>query len=184
MQTLTEKSACLITLMFSEPSVKKELIDSSENNLWSKISVDTETCEVVLGKTRFGWWNRLIGAEKRIALETFAFKMIGILSSRAGKSQSSALIAKGLAEDVIDALAREGRSNDIIDRLFLVGYLGVKTAWSCTSLSAEGFAGDKGPIDLNLKVNDERYKFALPGSGDEILEIQIGPKGARWIGKC
>ena len=170
--------------MFSEPSVMKELIDSSEHNLWSKISVDTETCEVVLGKTRCGWWNRLIGAEKRISLHEFAFKMIGILSARAGKSQNSALIAKGLAEDIIDALVREGRSNDIIDRLFLVGFLGVKTAWSCTSLLADGsVGGTKGPVDVNLHVNNKIYTFALPGSGDEILEVEIGPTGARWLGR-
>lgn len=184
MQALTQKSACLINLMFSEPSVMKELIDSSEHNLWSKISVDTETCEVVLGKTRYGWWNRLIGAEKRISLHEFAFKMIGILSSRAGKSQNSALIAKGLAEDIIDALVREGRSNDIIDRLFLVGYLGVKTAWSCSSLTTEGFVGGKKDnVDVNLKVNDERHIFTLPGSGDPIFEIAIGAKSVRMLNR-
>ena len=183
MQALTERSAHFISIMFLEPAVMKELIDSSESNLWSKLSIDTESCEIVLGKTRFGWWNRLIGAEKRIALETFAFKMIGILSSRAGKDQNGSLIAKGLADDVIDSLSREGRSNDIIDRLFLVGYLGVKTAWSCTSLSAEGSAGSKGPVDLNLHINEEQYTFKLPGSGEEILRIKIGPKGATWLGE-
>lgn len=184
MQALTERSALLIQIMFLEPSVMKELIDSSESNLWSKLSIDTETCEIVLGKTRCGWWNRLIGAEKRINIETFALRLISILKSRAGKNQNGELIAKGLADEVIDALEREGRSNDIIDRLFLVGFLGVKTAWSCTSLLADGsVGGTKGPVDVNLHVNKKLYTFALPGSGDEILEVEIGPTGARWLGR-
>ena len=164
-QALTKRSALLINIMFSDPAVMECLIDKSENNLWSKITVDAETCDIVLGKTRFGWWNRLIGAERRIAIETFALKMISVLKSRAGKNQDGAVIAKGLADDIIESLDREGRTNDIIDRLFLVGYLGVKTAWSCTSLSAEGSVrGTRGPIDLNLHVNNKRYTFALPGS--------------------
>lgn len=183
-QALTERSALLINIMFSDPSVMETLIDKSESNLWSKVSIDAESCEIVLGKTRYGWWNRLIGAEKRISIETFALRMISILKSRANKHQNGDVIAKGLADDIIEALDREGRSNDIIDRLFLVGYLGVKTAWSCTSLSAEGsVGGTRGPVDVNLHVNKKTYTFALPGSGDEILEVEIGPTGARWLGR-
>lgn len=181
MQALTSKSVCLITLMFSEPAIMKELIDSDENNLWSKVTVDSDTCEIVLGKTRCGWWNRLIGAEKRISLETFTVKVIGLLSSRANSSKSSVLIRQGLAEDVIDTLTREGKSNDVIDRLFLVGYMGVKTSWSCTSIAADGFAGGRNPVDVNLKINSKIEKFELPGSGDPIIEVSIGPTGARII---
>lgn len=183
-QALTKRSALLINIMFSDPAVMECLIDKSENNLWSKITVDAETCDIVLGKTRFGWWNRLIGAEKRIAIETFALKMISVLKSRAGKNQDGAVIAKGLADDIIESLEREGRTNDIIDRLFLVGYLGVKTAWSCTVLSTEGSVrGTRGPVDVNLHVNNKRYTFALPGSGDKILQLEIGPTGVHWVGE-
>jgi hypothetical protein len=53
-QALTKRSALLINIMFSDPAVMECLIDKSENNLWSKITVDAETCDIVLGKTRFG----------------------------------------------------------------------------------------------------------------------------------
>ena len=81
-QALTERSALLINIMFSDPAVMENLIDKAESNLWSKISIDADSCEIVLGKTRYGWWNRLIGAEKRISIETFALRMISILKSR------------------------------------------------------------------------------------------------------
>ena len=64
MQKLTEHSALLINIMFLEPAVMKELIDSSENNLYSKVSVDTDHCEIVLGKKRFTLVDELISAER------------------------------------------------------------------------------------------------------------------------
>lgn len=179
MQKLTDRSALLIQIMFTEPAVMKELIDSSESNLYSKVSIDTDTCDIVLGKTRFTWWNQLIGAEKRISLAEFAFKLISVLTAKADKDVNSRIISKGLLEDVADALNREGRSNDIIDRLFLVGYLGVKTAWSCSTYSTAGAV--KTETDVNLHINEKVHTFHLPGSNQPIIKVKIGPTGAAWI---
>lgn len=180
MQKLTEHSALLIDIMFLEPAVMKELIDSSENNLYSKVSVDTDRCEIILGKTRFTWWNQLIGAERRISLAEFAFKVVSVLTAKAEKDKNSHIIGKGLLEDIADALNREGRSNDIIDRLFLVGYLGVKTAWSCSSFSAG--AEQSKTTDVNLRINKKVHKFHLPGSNEDVISVEIGPTGVAWIG--
>lgn len=181
MEQLTERSALQIQLMFSEPAVKEALIDASESNLYSKIRIDLETCEIILGKTRFDWWNRLVGAEKRIALETFALKLIGILSQKVDNDNRSSIIKQGLAGDVIDSLTRQGRSNDIVDRLFLVGYVGVKTAWSAYSLSLGGSEAESRESCVNLRVNKKTHRFVLPGSGDPIFEVDFGPTGVRMI---
>lgn len=182
MQHLTEKSAFLIRIMFAEPAITKELIDNKESNYYSSLTVDTEKCEIVLGKTRFKWWNSLIGAEKRISIEEFAFKVIGALANKAKEEQSAERISKGLLEDIADALQREGRSNDIIDRLFLVGYLGVKTTWSCSSMNINR-EGNNNPPTVNIRMNEETKTFKLPGSGDPIFRILIGPKGIDYIGE-
>lgn len=183
MQHLTERSVHSILMMFTEPAIMNELLDGKENNAYSKISIDTESCEIVLGKTRFGWWNSIICAEKRISLAEFVFKVIGVLANKAEKDDNGSMISEGLLKDTADALQREGRSNDIIDRLFLVGYLGVKTAWSCLSLNAEGSVlGDRSPQELNLRVNDKTMTFKLPGSNDPIFQVTIGPKGVRYLG--
>lgn len=180
MQQLTDRSALLIRLMFTEPALMREFIDGSESNLYSSMSIDSETCKVVLGKTRFMWWNKLIGATKEISLEEFAFKTVGMLADKADVSKRST-ISKGLLDDVTN-LHREGRSNDIIDRLFVVGYMGVKTAWSCFSLSSEGSERDDRPTNVRLHINEEVKTFRLPGSGEPIIEVAIGPKSVRYLG--
>lgn len=182
MQHLTDRSALLIQLMFSEPEILKELIDGKESNLWSKVTIDNENCEIILGKTRFAWWNSLIGAEKHISIAEFAFKVVGVLSNKAEKNKQKSLIGKGLLEDIADSLQREGKSNDIIDRLFLVGYLGVKTAWSCTTMNISN-ANNNNPAEVNIRMNEQVKTFKLPGSGDPIFRILIGPKGVDYIGE-
>lgn len=183
MQHLTDKSAFLIRIMFAEPAIMNELIDGKESNYYSSLTVDQENCEIVLGKTRFSWWNSLIGAEKRISISEFAFKVIGALSNKANEEGNAKRISKGLLEDIADSLQREGRSNDIIDKLFLVGYLGVKTTWSCHTMNIKQGAGDNSPTTVNIRMNEEVKTFKLPGSGDPIFRISIGPKGIDYIGE-
>lgn len=180
-EALTERSAMFIMLMFSEPAVREALIDNSESNLWSKVTVDSKTGDIVLGKTRFMWWNQLIGATKRISLDSFTFRVIGVLQQKAENDKDGRVVRDGLANDVIDGLSRQGRSNDIIDRLFLVGYLGVKTSWSCLSLTPGGLGGENKDVDINLHINDQTKRFVLPGSRDAFIEVAIGPKGARFV---
>ena len=184
MQKLTERSVHLIMIMFAEPSLMTEFLDTEEKNAYSKLSIDSDKCEIVLGKTRYKWWNSLIGAERRISLSEFAFKTIGMLSNKAEKDGNGSIISEGLLKDAADGLCREGRSNDIIDRLFLVGYMGVKTAWSCLSLSTEGSVmKDNKPSEINIRVNDEIKTFRLPGSGDPIFNVIVGAKGVQYIGE-
>lgn len=181
MQHLTEMSVLFIMIMFNDPSIRKEVIDEKESNLYSKITVDAETGDIVLGKTRFLWWNQLIGAEKRISLAEFVFKVIGALTSKAETEGRGRMVSAGLLKDLSDLLNREGRSNDVINRLFLVGYIGVKTTWSCPL--EPSVLTDNRPAEVKLHVNEEVRTFELPGSGDPILRVKIGPTGVQYLGE-
>lgn len=181
MQQLTERSALLIQIMFGEPDITNTLIDGRESNLYSRVDIDPETNAIVLGKTRFNWWNHLVGATKTISLNDFALRVIGVLASKAKQNQKP--IKEGLLNDMVDSLIREGKSNDMIDRLFLVGYMGVKTSWSCTTWDAQEVQKEHdGKLNLNVKVNERVETFELPGSGDKIFQVLIGPKGVRYLG--
>lgn len=180
MQKLTERSCLLIQIMFKEPDLFKELIDGKDESYYSRVDIDQDECRIVLGKTRFKWWNQLCGDEKTISLETFCFKTSAMLGSKADNQEQGDKIKAGLHSD-IENLYREGKSNDIVDRLFLVGYLGVKTGWSCPSLGVQGAQEDKN-IRLNIKAGNKSKTFCLPGSGDQILNIHMGVTDIDWLG--
>lgn len=182
MQALTEKSAYLLRIMFSEPAIMKELIDGKDLSFYSRIDIDPETGRIVLGKTRFKWWNNLTGDKKEISIEEFAFKTVGFLGNLGKQEGHGSKVTAELLEGISDSLCREGRSNDIIDRLFMVGYFVVKTTWSCSAMDALGVQQiDDKDVKVNLKVNERTERFSLPGSGDDFIEVTIGPKGVRFL---
>lgn len=186
-------------IMFSEPFIKASLIDDSEKNLYKRVDIIPETCEIVLGKTSCRWWNRILGAEKVIGFETFVFRVVGAYSGKDGAIGD--IVAKGLAEDAVRSIIIQGRSNDMIDRLFIVGYLAVPTAFSCSELNSgisapiQGSKTDPGggavreiryePVDreINLNVNcgGKTHTFVLPGTNDPILRIQTGLTGVEVL---
>lgn len=181
LQNLTEHSVLLLRIMLSEPEFMKELIDGKDESYYSRIDINTETGSIVLGKTRFNWWNRFTGDIKEISLETFAFKAIAFLGAKGRQEGHEERVTKGLLEDITDALHRQGRSNDIIDRLFLVGYLCVKTTWSCSPLGVLGAqeSYDK-DHDVNINIQGKQYRKTFKAkNGDIMLDIEIGPTGAR-----
>lgn len=181
MQVLTERSCLLMQIMFKEPDLFKELIDGKDESYYSRVDIDQEKCEVVLGKTRFKWWNQLCGDEKTISLETFCFKASSMLGSKAENREQGRKIHEGLHND-IENFYRVGKSNDIIDRLFLVGYMGVKTGWSCSSLGVQGASDEPHNVRLDIHAGDRNKTFCLPGSGDKIVNIQMGVTGIDWLG--
>lgn len=164
----------------SEPEFMKELIDGKDSSYYSKITINPETGSIVLGKTRFGWWNDLTGDKKEISLETFAFKAVAFLGAKGEQEGHDKKITAGLLEDIADSLHRSGRSNDIIDRLFLVGYLGVKTTWSCSSMGMQGASEDiENNIHINVAGKTYRKHFVAKGHSDLNVELEIGPTEAR-----
>ena len=78
----------------------------------------------------------------------------------------------------LDDMSVAGRFNDIVDRLFMVGYLCVKTAWSSFSLEALGMSNncDK---EHNINVIGQTFtKTFRAKNGDFNIDVEFGPTGA------
>lgn len=170
-----------LRIMMSEPEFMKELIDGKDSSYYSRVDINPDTGSIVLGKTRFGWWNDWTGDKKEISLETFAFKAVAFLGAKGEQEGHEQKITAGLLEDIADSLHRSGRSNDIIDRLFLVGYLGVKTTWSCSSMGASGVVQEEREHNVNINVEGKTYhkRFVAKGVSDIQVDLEIGPKSVR-----
>lgn len=182
MQKLTEQSALFLRIMMSEPEFMKELIDGKDITCFSRIDIDPESGVIVLGKTRFKWWNDLTGDKKELSLETFAFKAIAFLGAKGEQEGHDKNITKGLLDDITDALHRKGRSNEIIDRLFMVGYFCVKTTWSSFSMESLGMTENNRNQEVNVNIEGETYRKRFKAkNGDFGVELIIGPTGARLV---
>lgn len=176
-QVLTEQSVLLIRIMLSETGFVKNLIDKKELSYYSKITINPESKSIVLGKTKVGWWNRLIGDEKEIPFDSFVNQVRTFLSVRGEKEGYGEKIRIELLKD-LDDMSVAGRFNDIVDRLFMVGYLCVKTAWSSFSLEALGMSNNCDQ-EHNINVIGQTFtKTFRAKNGDFNIDVEFGPTGA------
>ena len=183
MDQLTERSVLQIRMMFSEPDVVAALIDKESMTAYSRVDVDPVKCEIVFGKTRFNWWNHLCGDIKRISFKDFVATIIAVLSAHAEaeKATSYETIRDGLLGDCFDRLHRLGVTNEIVDRIFAVGYMGVKTTWSCLTLGGTGVSDKHDDVHVHVKGDEYYREFKLAGAGDAEIAIKFSPTDATII---
>lgn len=170
MKKLSQRSILQIQILFLDPSIKRNLIDDSKKELYSRVTIN-EDGTITFGKTGCLWWNRLIGDEKTISFADFALKTVAALAGQ--KCNVNDIILKGLSEEVVRNAIIEEKYDMVVDRLFDAARYGIKGP-----LNTEGFSvSDK--IDQHIKIESkDGIKIArLPGSGDPLCEVRIGVKG-------
>lgn len=174
MGKLSQKSVKLIELLLSDPTIKGNLIDDQKKELYKTITI-CENGDIILGKTRCLWWNRLIGDEKILSFTDFAFKTVAALSGQ--KSNVNDILLKGLSEEVIRKAILDDQFDMVVDRLFDAARYGVEG-----NLSTSGFSiSDKIDRHIHIKSEDGVRMVRLPGSGDPLCRVTIGVKGIDWV---
>lgn len=170
MKKISSRSKLQIQILFLDPTIRRNLIDESKKELYSRVSIN-EDGSITFGKTGCLWWNRLVGDEKTISFADFAIKTVAALAGQ--ERNINDVILKGLSEEVIrNAVMREDYDT-VVDRLFDAARYGVKGPLNTTGFSVS----DK--IDKHIKIESkDGIKIArLPGSGDPLCEIRVGVKG-------
>lgn len=168
-------------MMCAEPELLTEMfVHREDSSLFSRVEVDPQNCKIVLGKTRVHWWNYFINDKREFSLIEFVAHARTMLSNRMPENKRFE-VANALQTETEDNLIRLGKTNEVIDRLFSIGYFGVKTAWSNTTLGTQGAFGNQDPADINLNIDgrDIRETFVLPGSGESIIDLIVGVKDVK-----
>lgn len=174
MGKLSSKSVKLIELLLSDPTIRKELIDDKNGELFKTVTIQ-EDGSIVLGKTRCLWWNRLLGDEKILSFTDFAFRTVAALSGQ--KCNVNDIILKGLSEEVIRNAIQDDQFDVVVDRLFDAARYGVQG-----NLNSTGFAvSDHIDKHIDIRCEDGVRTVRLPGSGDPLCLIKVGIKGVDWI---
>lgn len=170
MKKISLRSKLQIQILFLDPTIKRNLIDESKKELYSRVSINDDG-SITFGKTGCLWWNRLIGDETTISFADFALRTVAALAGQ--KRNVNDVILKGLSEEIIRNAVMQEKYDMVVDRLFDAARYGVKGP-----LNTEGFSvSDK--IDKHIKIESrDGIKIArLPGSGDPLCEIRVGVKG-------
>ena len=170
MKKISLKSKLQIQILFLDPTIKRNLIDESKKELYSRITIN-EDGSITFGKTGCLWWNRLLGDEMTISFADFAIKTVAALAGQ--ERNINDVILKGLSEEVIRNAVMRDKYDMVVDRLFDAARYGVKGP-----LNTEGFSvSDKIDKHIKIETKDGIRVAHLPGSGDPLCEIKIGVKG-------
>lgn len=95
-----------------------------------KICTVKENGNVVLGKSSFGWVNKLLNCQDVLPFESFALKVWdALVDASAGLNKRA--ILNGLSQEIVTKAIRAREYDDVIDRLF--------TCWRNVAQGSEGY---------------------------------------------
>lgn len=140
---------------------------------------------VILGETRFDFWNRLIGCRTKLTFESWALAVWDALVSLS-KDGNAVAIEEGLSTEIAKKAQRDGDYNWVVERLTDV-YRHV-----CNDKDGgaplEGGRRKSGssvvvpvaeqPVVVNVNVADKRRVFRFPdATGKAFLNVETGIVG-------
>lgn len=139
---------------------------------------------VVLGETRFDFWNRLIGCQTKLPFESWALAVWDALVSLSTGNNAVA-IEEGLGVEIAKKAQRENEYDWVVSRLFEIHEHVCNNKNGGASLEGDpGKSGpsvvvrehDRGETVVNVHINNETPRvFRFPdATGKAFLELEMG----------
>lgn len=120
----------MIQILLTDSKISAKVLENFGNQEKYKICTIKENGNVVLGKTIFPWWNKLINCQDVLPFESFALKVWDALVDMS-RDRNKQAIMKGLSQEIVMQSVREHEYDKVIRRLF--------TCWSYVAQDSEGY---------------------------------------------
>ena len=116
-QTLSKIEQGYIEALLGDPRIAERVFNNREDNEKYKICTVNDTGTVILGKTRFRWWNALIKCQDKIQFIDFALRVWSALVDLS-KGLNKEAVLKGLSQEIIEQSVRDNNYSYVVNRLF------------------------------------------------------------------
>lgn len=171
-------------LMENETVAEKVKAAGDEGKSYAIYKVCEKSGNIILGETRYEFWNRLIGCQKILPFESWALAVWDALVSLS-TGDNAVAIEEGLSVEIAKA-TREGRYNWVVERLVDVydHFANNKDGGAPLAGGREksgpsvvvGKVSD--PVVVNVNVSDKRRVFRFPdATGRAFLNLETGIVG-------
>ena len=189
---LTPKSKGIIGVLLLEPTIKATVFEKLDHIDKYKMYTIKDNGDIVLGETKFTFWNNLIGCQRTIPFESFALKVWeALVNLSVGLNQKA--IMEGLSREIVIKAVKEKDFNWVVERLDNINRMVAQK-----STLADGVGADpegsrvSGPrlntinqIPENLVININGCKKNVVSFkdciGDPLIEIEYGIVGANRV---
>lgn len=188
---LTPKSKGLISMLLLEPQIKATVFEKIDHIDKYKMYTIKDNGDVVLGETKYTFWNKLIGCQRIIPFESFALKVWeALVNLSTGLNQKA--IMEGLSREIVMKAVKEKDFNWVVERLDNVARMVAQKSTIAdsagVSTAGDGAFGPKlntsnqTPNGIIINVNGRkqvcRFKDSL---GDPMIDVEVGIVGVKRV---
>ena len=103
--------------MLTDPAIAAKVFENANDKEKYKICTICDTGTVVMGKTSFTWWNKLLNCQDKLPFESLALKIWDALVDLSS-GMNNVAIQKGLSQEIIQGSIRRKEYDDVIHRLY------------------------------------------------------------------
>lgn len=187
-KTLTSMSVAKISmLMLDETIAAKVKAAGGEGKSFEIFEVDDETGIIILGVTRFKWWNQLIKCQVKLPFTSWALAVWDALVCLS-KAANATAIEEGLSVEIAKKAQREDKYNWVVNRLFEVFEHVCNNRNGGASLEGDrrkpGSSVTVSPVQsasdtiVNVILPNMRRTFRFPdATGKAFLDVEMGVVG-------
>lgn len=184
-KSLTDWSiGLMVQLMKNETVAEKVKAAGGEGKSYAIFKVCDDGI-VILGETRFDFWNRLIGCQKKLPFESWALAVWDALVSLSTGNNAVA-IEEGLGVEIAKKAQRENEYDWVVSRLFEIHEHVCNNKNGGASLEGDrrksgssvivGHVAE--PVVVNVNVSDKHRVFRFPdATGQAFLNLETGIVG-------
>lgn len=188
---LSAKSKGIIGILLLDKDIKATVFEKLDHIDKYKMYTINDDGSIVLGETKYSFWNRLIGCQLTIPFESFALKVWeALVNLSTGLNQKA--IMEGLSREIVMKAVKEKDFNWVVERLDNVARM---VAQKCSiadgvgvSTAGDGALGPKlntsnqFPNDIIININGRKQVCRFKDSvGDPMINVELGIVGVNRV---
>lgn len=183
---LSKDSMARIGILMENETISAKVKTAGEEGKDYAIYSVKDSGIVILGETRYPWWNQLIGCRFKLPFQSFVSAIWDALVDLSKGSNKEAII-KGLGREIMEKAQREKEYDWVIKRLQEVydhfcnnkGGADLEGSQGKSGPSVAGVVHDNQPVNVNVNIDGRHHKTVRfpDATGEAFLECELGIVG-------
>lgn len=187
-KALSQGALCLMHLLMANETINKKVeLAPGDGKPYSKYDIESDGT-VILGETRFRFWNQLIGCQRKLSFESWALAVWDALVDLSTGGNATAL-EEGLSSEIAKKAQRAEDYEWVVKRLYDCYEHFCNNKGDCESSAEDQNAKGSGasprriivngePITININAHDFERKLEIPdATGRHFLRFNLGITG-------
>ena len=129
---VSNSSKLLIQVLMTDNKISAKILENAIEADKYKICTIQDTGTIILGKTRYRWWNQLLNCQDKIPFSSFALKVWDALVDMSSGLNNKAIL-NGLSLEVLNKSVRESDYDYVVQRLY--------DCWTHVAQMSDGYRG-------------------------------------------